>query len=171
MQQSQQHPVQSQQQQPDPMSSFDSDFEKDPVEAMKALGKNTISEIQRTRQQLAQDLQAQQAAAHYQRQLRENPDFAQLDPDMRQLAREYGSYLRPEVANSPAVIDLLHQLARSKNMNRYIDAAVEKAKAANNMVNAEKRAAFSESSTSTGSGRVNPEDLSDEELERLLGRK
>lgn len=166
-------PVHEQQQsEPDPTQSFDQDFEKDPVSAVKGLGKNLIQQTRAAEARLAQQLQAQQANSYYERQKKENPDFAALDADMQQIARDFGGYLRPEVANSTQVIDLLYSLAKSRNMPRYIEDAVKKAQAANNMVNAEKRAAYSESSTGAGQqGRVNPEDMDIEELARLIGKK
>jgi hypothetical protein len=159
------------QQEPDLFESFEAEVEKDPVGAIKGVGKKLINETRDVRRQISQEMQAKQAADYYQRQRKENPEFAALEQDMQQLAMQYGRFIQPEVANSPETIDLLFSLAKSKNMNRYIDDAVKKAQAANDMVKAEKRSAYSESSTSTGQGRVNPDDLSLEELARLLGKK
>jgi hypothetical protein len=159
------------QQEPDLFESFEAEVERDPVNAIKGVGKKLINETRDVRRQISQEMQAKQAADYYQRQRKENPEFAALEQDMQQLAMQYGRFIQPEVANSPETIDLLFSLAKSKNMSRYIDDAVKKAQAANDMVKAEKRQAFSESSTSTGQGRVNPDDLSLEELARLLGKK
>jgi hypothetical protein len=158
-------------QESDPFASFEQEVEKDPVEAIKGVGKKLIAEQEKTRRKIQMEISAKQAADYYQRQRKENPDFAALDQDMQQLAMQYSRFINPEVANTPETIDLLYSLAKAKNMNRYIDDAVKKAQTANDMVKAEKRNTYSESSTSTGQGRVNPDDLSLEELARLIGRK
>ena len=94
----------------------------------------------------------------------------QREKDMQLLAQKYGGYLRPEVANSKETIALLYDLARARNMPRYIKEAEDKAKKASETVREEKRKAFSESSGSSSAEGGSPkfEDLSLEEMRRRL---
>lgn len=154
----------------DPLVAYEEEVAKDPIEAIRSLGKKVIADTQKTRAQILAEVQAQQAANFYQRQRAENPDFAANEKDMQRLAQQYMGFLRPEVANTPETIALLYKLARAENMERYVDEAVKKRQSASESVKQEKRAAFSESSNSQGESKVAFDDLSLEEQERILGR-
>lgn len=154
----------------DPLSSFDENFEKDPREAVKSLGKTLIEETRKTKERIALEARASQAADYYSRQMRENPDFVEREKDMQRLAQRYASRLRPEHINDPETIDLLYKLARAERMDSYIDSAVKKSKAAGDMVKQEKRGVFSESAGASQNDNVKFDDLTIEEMQRALGR-
>jgi hypothetical protein len=90
---------------------------------------------------------------------------------MRRLAQKYSPFLRPEVANTKETVELLYDLARAKNEQKFIQRALDTAKKSSELVREEKRKAFSESSNSQGDApSTSIDDLSAEELGRLLPR-
>jgi hypothetical protein len=165
-----QAPIQQQQQEADPLSTFDEIFERDPREAVKNLAKTLVAETNKTREQIALEARANQAADYYGKQMRENPDFVAREKDMQRLAQRYAKKLRTEHINDPETIDLLYKLARAERMDSYIEDAVKKSRTAGDMVKQEKRAVFSESSTSSQDSSVPFEELSLDEMAKLLGR-
>jgi hypothetical protein len=170
-QQPQQHYSQATQQtEEDPLSDFDTSFDADPKEAIKHLGKKLLGKTAEAQAQALRMAQAQQAHDYFTQQQRDNPDFRELIPEMQRLAQKYYTWLSPEVRDSKGAIEILYKIARAENEQKFVSRAVETAKKSSELVREEKRKAFSESSNSQGDSSVSVDDLSVEELARLLPR-
>jgi len=154
----------------DPLAEFDEEFENNPKEVIKKSLKK-VSEVAKSEaRRIAIQRQAEDAAAYYQQQKKENPDFAKLEPRMTSLAQEFGDLVSPEKANSPKAIKLLHLAARGAEVDSYVSEAVNRAKKEGATIRQEKKQAFSEG-TSTESGKTrNFNELSLEEMAKALGR-
>lgn len=156
---------------PDPFSSIEEEFEQDPRAAFKKLVEHVSSAPKQLESRLSAQARAQAAVDYYQQQMKENQEFRELEPEMKRLAGQFSGLVRPEFINSKESMQLLYQLAKGSNIERYSKAAAEKAIQANNLVKAEKRSAVSESSGASAGDRSVPfEELSLDEMAKALGR-
>lgn len=154
----------------DPLADFDARFAKDPKEAVKYAAQASFNEARRAQANADIRMQQQLATNRYEQLKKDKSDFGELEPEMHNLAKQYGAYLRPEVANRPEVVDLMYDLARGRNAEKLISKAIENSKKSGDLVREEKRSAFSESSNSNGVSERPFEDLTIEEMEKRLGR-
>lgn len=156
---------------PDPFASIEEEFEQDPRAAFKKLVNHVTAAPKQLESRIEMRNRAQAAVDYYQQQMKENPEFRELEPEMKRLAGQFSGVVRPEFINSKESMQLLFQLAKGSNIDRFTKAAAEKAIQANNLVKAEKRSAVSESSGASAGERSVPfEDLSLEEMAKALGR-
>lgn len=153
----------------DPLSNFDKVFESDPKEAVKETFKKVQEKIQRAGQEAYYAAQRQAQAEYYNRMKKENPDFAELEPEMIAIAQKFGPHLHPSVLNSPEAIDLMYSIARGRNVQKYVQREVEKTKTASQLVREEKRNTFSETTNSAGDTARPFESLSLSEMKAMLG--
>lgn len=155
----------------DPLAGFEKQMEENPQDAMKRLADNQRRLSSNLDVKVEQRIRERDAVNFYERQKQENPDFAVLEPDMVRLSQQYAHIVRPEYLNSPETIQILHGLAKAKNMQRYVSEAVEKASKSQSAIKEEKRKAFSESAFSQGSQETSRpfSDLSLEEMRKELG--
>lgn len=158
-------------QEADPLSSIEDEFEQDPRAAFKKVVEHMRQVPRQLETRLTVQQQAAQASSYYAQQMKDNQDFRELEPEMKRIAREFGSMVRPEHLNSPKTIEILYKIAKAENLDRYTKSAADKAIQAKNLVREEKRAAVSESASGGTSGAAKPfEEWSLEEMERFLGR-
>lgn len=154
----------------DPLAEFDEEFENNPKEVIKKSLKKINDKAATAAKRALMQTEAQRAAEYYQQQKKDNPDFAKLEPRMTSLAQEFGDLVSPEKANSAKAIKLLHLAARGAEVDSYVSEAVNRAKKEATTTRQEKKAAFSEgTSTETGTSKRFT-DMSLEEMEKALGR-
>lgn len=152
----------------DPFADYEKQFDSDPKEAIKSLVSKSREQAKRERELGIMQQEALQAQDYYQSQKRDNPEYAKLEPTMQALAREYGDLVDPRKVNSVKALKLLHLAAQGMTRDAFASEIASKAKKETSAVKQEKRAAFSESSNSKNSNSKRWEDLSVEEMEKLL---
>jgi dsDNA-specific endonuclease/ATPase MutS2 len=152
----------------DPLKLFEKEVAEDPKEAVANLVKRTREDVLKQVHGVKDSMKTQVATEYLQSQLKDNPDFQENWQTMQELDRQFGHVVSPEFRGSKEAVQLLYDLAKAKNLNKYVD----KARQQQTSLKQEKRAAFSESAASGSNGREERkfEDLSLEEMERLLGR-
>jgi hypothetical protein len=159
---------QPQQQPVDPFSNWDEQFESDPAMATKAAiqqSQDALRESQRM-QQIQQ--QVTQAQNYFHQQKEKNPDYARREPLQRQLAEQFLHIIHPDFQYSVAALKLLDLASKGADVGYYEKTAADKALAEKVSVKEEKRQAYAESSYSEGEDSVNFEELSMEEMRKLL---
>lgn len=152
----------------DPFADYEKQFDTDPKEAIKSLVAKSREQSKRERELAVMQHEALQAQDYYQSQKRDNPEYAKLEPTMKALAQEYGDLVDPRKVNSVKALKLLHLAAQGMTREQFASEIASKAKKETSAVKQEKRAAFSESSNSKNSNSKRWEDLSVEEMEKLL---
>lgn len=165
-------PVQQRQEQSpetDPFAEYEKQFDSDPKEAIKSLVAKSREQARRERELAQMQAEAANAADFYNSQKRDNPEYAKLEPTMQALAREYGDLVDPRKVNSVKALKLLHLAAQGMTREAFASEVASKAKKETSAIKQEKRAAFSESSSTKNSAGKNFEDLSLEEMEKVLG--
>jgi hypothetical protein len=154
----------------DPVSVFEAKFEEDPRvairDALKELNNSVSSKLKK--QTLAQ-LQAE-ASDFYNRQKRENPDYARREPIMQQLALEMQDIIRPEALTSVKALKALDLMSRGADIEYYTKQAAERAQKDGLSVRSEKQRAQSESASSQGDKQVSFAELSLDDMRKALGR-
>lgn len=153
----------------DPFAEYEKKFDEDPKGAIRSLVSTSREQIRRERELGAMQQEAAHASEYYQTQKRDNPEYAKLEPTMQALAREYGDLVDPRKVNSVKALKLLHLAAQGLSREAYASEIASKAKKETTALKQEKRSAFSESSSSKGNSGKAFEDLSIEEMEKLLG--
>ncbi len=152
----------------DPFEDYDKQFDTDPKEAIKSLVAKSKEQLRRERELNAMQQEASRAQDYYQSQKRDNPEYAKLEPKMQELAKQFGHLVDPRKSNSVEALKLLHLAAKGASFEALAAEVASKAKKETSAVKQEKRAAFSESSNSKGSNSTRWEDLSVEQMEKLL---
>jgi hypothetical protein len=154
----------------DPVSVFESKFEEDPKEAIKAALKGLNQSVSsKFKQQTLQQIQAE-GAEYYWTQKKANPDYARREPLMQQLASELQDIVKPEFLNSAKVLKALDLMSKGADLDYYSKQAVERVQKDGLSVRSEKQRAQSESAVSYGDKSVSFEKLSLDEMRRALGR-
>lgn len=156
------------QQAEDPLQLFEREAEEDPKKAIANLVKRAMGQVQEQVKSVSQQTRVQQARDYVESQLRDNPDFKDNWEKMQELDKRYGKYVSPEIHGTKEAVELLYKLARAERMDSYI----EKARQSKQAITQEKRSAFSEGNVSSSQGKTekSPDEMSLEELERVLGR-
>lgn len=157
----------------DPEALFDQDLETysdNPKEAIKRYVQREREGRQRDVMYQQMNSRAESATKYYQSEMKDNPDFAEREPDMQRLAKQYEHIINPMYANSPEMIKVLYALAKGQDssIESYKAQAVEEAKKAGNLVRSEKKKAFSETSASKTSSTKDVSEMTMEEMEAEL---
>lgn len=151
----------------DPLQVLNSKWEENPKEAIeKAIG--TLS--QRAQQaEVKRVLEANQRAllAKYE-ELSKRDDFKELEPEMEGIAKQIASRFQPHQVNTPETLEAIYMMARGRNVDKLVQSEATKQASKQKLVRAEKKAAFSESGASKGESLRRPEDMTREELRKLL---
>jgi hypothetical protein len=168
--QQRQQPQNQNQEAPDPFKNIDEEFDADPKGTLRKVVDFARRQPQETSQRVAMEARAIAAKNHYERMSRDNQDFKELEPEMQRLATQFGPMVRPDMVNSPEMIDALYRLAKGSNVDRYAKTAASKAVTQSNLDRAEKRRAVSESAGAGAQGNSKPfEDWSLDEMQKFLG--
>ena len=164
-QQQPQQPVQ-QPQYVDPLESFEDEFNEDPARAVsRALRQQELARKAEL-EQIQQQTKASSASDYYYKQKAENPDFARREQIMAQLLQRYGAHFADH--QSKEVLEILDLASQGYDRKYYEQQAASKIQEGKNQVLSEKRQAQSEAPYTEGEQSVNFEDLSLEEMEKLL---
>lgn len=154
----------------DPLANFETLFDEDPKaaikEALKGLNTSVSSKI---KQQTLQQIQAE-GSEYYWKQKKDNPDYSRREPLMQQLASELQDIVKPEYLNSAKVLQALDLMSRGYDLDYYVRQAAERVQKDSLSVRSEKQRAQSESAVSKGNKAVSFQDLSLDEMRRVLGR-
>lgn len=154
---------------PDPFDEYEQQFDQNPKEAIKSLIGKTKAQLVAERRLMRMELDQRQASEYYNTQKRDNPEYAKLEPTMLSLAQEYGDLVSEDKVNSVKALKLLHLAAKGAKLEEYVSEASSKAKKETSTIRDEKRQAFSESPSSQGDAKVAFNDLSVEQMEKVLG--
>lgn len=167
-----QTPPQSHQRQEevDPLSSFDQQFEDDPKKAIKEALRLQQELGHRRVQEQSMQARAQEANQFYWQEKQNNPDYARREPIMQQLVSEFQDVIKPEYLNSKKVLQALDLMSRGKDVDYYARQAAAAAQKNGSSVREEKRRATSESATSEGEQLKDFNKLSSAEMAKMLGR-
>lgn len=159
-------PQQSSQEQ-DPIAVFEKAWETEgPREAIKKLVAFNQEQFSKTARQDA----LRNTQSYVEKLKKENPDFVELMPEMEKLAKQYEPFLHPDVAISPAAVDMVYNLAKAQNLPKYVQAEAAKTTAVSEITKTKKRQATSESSHgSQGETTVDFANLSRAEMQKMLG--
>ncbi len=151
----------------DPLTVFEQAWENEgPKEAIKKLA---LLQQQGLQSQVVQR-KYEDTQAYVQRLQAENPDFAELMPEMQKVAAELEPALSPDVRFSRQAVDMTYQIARARNLSKYAQAEAAKVSAATEITKTKKRQSVSESSSgSKGEVSKNFSDLSLDEMRKALG--
>jgi hypothetical protein len=162
-------PTQQQEQESDPIQVLEQTWHESPLEAVKR-ALHTKEQRDAYQRAIEQDQRNRAAtAARWEELKRTNPDAAELEPTMVALSQQYAPFIAPEKRNSPEMLDLLYAQAKARNMDKYVQAEVEKRLQKSSAIKQEKRAAFSESSNTQGEATRDFSSLSLSEMEKVLG--
>ncbi len=156
----------------DPLESLDEELAIEPAKALRRVVDTVDQKVSSAIGRISAESQARETAAYVQRRAQENPDFAELLPEMQSIAKELIPKMGDRFTNTPETVDYLYTLARGKNVDRYVKAATEKAMKSGEGIKEEKRRAFSESGSTGASqdGNVSFEDLSLDQMAAKLPR-
>lgn len=99
------------------------------------------------------------------------PNFKKYEPTMAKAALAYRELVRPDKINDPRLISLLYSVARSAHLSEELEAAKKQAVQEFETSRSKKESAFSEGASPVGasSSSRKPEDMSLEEMEKILG--
>lgn len=155
----------------DPFAEYEEQFDANPKEAIKGIVKKVRQEVLSDSERRQMYEEQVRASEFHRSQKSANPEYAKLEPTMRELANEFGDLVSPTKASSVKALKLLHLAAKGARMEDYVSEAASKAKKESQSVRDEKRSAFSESSNSGKADNTKQfADLSLDEMEKLLGR-
>lgn len=156
----------------DPLSVFEEVWDQNPKEAIKKGLEGLKQQVSQNLSVLQQESRSKLTAERYNKLKSENPDFAELEPEMVRIANQYRGYIRPEALNSPETIDLIYGLAKAQNMQKYVQVELERARKSGSVVREQKQGAFSESAAQQSGDSSKTRDfasLSLAEMRALLG--
>lgn len=159
--------TQSQQQQPQRESEdqiFMREWEQDPARA-------TYNQSQRSLQKAAA-LNNQTASSLFYNTVKNDdknyPDFNELEPRMMEIARENADIIKPDMLNSPRVINLLYKQAKSENINDNVSKARIQGQIEAESRRKEIKAAQFENPTPISASNISSQDKTIEQLEKEL---
>lgn len=144
-----------------PQDNFMEVWERDPAAAV--LMRTELAE-----RKMEQYMKSVATQNHYAQVKTQYPDFAELEPTMVQLAQRWVNVVGSDKMNSPEVVDALYYMAKGASVDQRMQSAKQQGIKEAQQLQREKQSAFSEGSTPPR-GTVAPENLSLEELEKMLG--
>jgi uncharacterized short protein YbdD (DUF466 family) len=152
----------------DPEAVFEQAWENDgPKQAIKALVNLSTKSIA-DQHRLAQAHQDTQS--YVERMKKENPDFAELMPEMQKVATQFEHLIRPEDRMSRAAVDMVYNIAKAQNISKFAQAEATKIAQQTELTKAKKRQSTSEGSVSSkGESTVDFGSLSREDMKKFLG--
>lgn len=154
----------------DPLEGIEDELMLEPAKALRKVVDLVRSESRKSAEQMEYESNARATQSHYHKLKAENPDFAELEPEMVSLTATFGKFVDPRFLNTPEFIDRVYEIARGRNVSKYVKQAEDRLKSSRDLVKQEKRNAFSESSQSQGSPAEKPfEELSIDEMRKRLG--
>lgn len=151
----------------DPLELFEQAWETEgPKEAIKKLAQLQ----QQSTQSLVVQRKIEDTQSYVNRLQKDNPDFAELMPEMQRIAAELEPSLSPEARYSRQAVDMVYNIAKARNLQKYAQAEAAKVSAATEIQKTKKRQSVSESSTgSRGDVTKNFSELSLDEMKKALG--
>lgn len=151
----------------DPLAVFEEAWENEgPKEAIRKLA---MLQQQSTQSQVVQR-KYEDTQSYVQRMQKENPDFAELMPEMQRVAAELEPSLSPDARYSRQAVDMVYHIAKARNISKYAQAEAAKVSAATEITKTKKRQSVSESVRgSKGESTKDISEMSLDELRKTLG--
>jgi hypothetical protein len=151
----------------DPLELFEQAWENEgPKEAIKKI----VQMQQQSAQSQVVQRKFEDTQIYVQRMQKENPDFAELMPEMQKVAAELEPSLSPDARYSRQAVDMVYHIAKARNLSKYAQAEAAKVSAQTEIQKSKKRQSVSESSSgSKGEMTKDVSDMSLDELRKTLG--
>ena len=144
---------------------FRREWQEDPAAAVYNQSKRSESRATSMTQDYATSMFYEQAK----KDEKNYKNFSQYEPTMVAIAQKFSHLVSPASLKNPAVIPILYYAARGMHADNEVEKAKSEAFTSSSALKSEKKAAFAESSSPAGGSIRSSEDMSLEEIERLVG--
>jgi hypothetical protein len=151
----------------DPLQVLNKKWEENPKEAIEKAFETIEHRSRRIETQRILESNQKALVAKYQ-DLSKNEDFKELEPEMEQIVKGFAGHLHPHQINTPETLEAVYLMAKGKNIGKLVQSEATKQAKKQQLVRAEKKAAFSESGASRGESTRKFEELSRDEMRNLL---